>query len=425
MKRFQKILAQVLAIASIALMFSGCGDSGFTREAAVAQYGEDLVARFDKLQVGDTFVLGEFEQDGDDKNHVEPIEWTVLKRDGDKVLLLSSFVLTGKQFSDSKYDTWSNSTLRTWLNQPFFRSSFSAQEKAMIMPNADGDRVFLLDGDEVQQYVSGSVAKTVPTKAAEYFVQRSDCQWWLRSEGSSIDTVMCVDKNGNTNRIGIDADYGYLDSTIDGYVGHFIGIRPAIWVSAYQITEMAASEISGLDGCERQYKVGLEQLRKGNYPEAYEYFLNAGKDYEEGTNYLLYTKALSMELYDGERLLRMLPVDFENVAELLAFLDANRAWKEHTYYCRELESDIYENTRANINFFYTNKGQLRLYVSLYSVEHYVPQTTYSPYEDISLSTRLENDRVFVDGNATITLRMDSILISNYFGKHDPRTFLAE
>ena len=48
------------------------------REAAIEQYGEDFVVKFENLKAGDSIVLGKYEQDYDKSNGNEDIEWIVL-----------------------------------------------------------------------------------------------------------------------------------------------------------------------------------------------------------------------------------------------------------------------------------------------------------------------------------------------------------
>ena len=82
----------------------------------------------------DSVVLGSYEQDGDTANGKEGIEWLVLKKDEDKALLLSKYILDYVEYSNilEKYTTWKDSRLRAWSNHEFFEGSFNEQEKVLI-----------------------------------------------------------------------------------------------------------------------------------------------------------------------------------------------------------------------------------------------------------------------------------------------------
>ena len=47
-----------------------------------------------------------------------PVEWQILHRTQEKILLLSRYILDAKRmFPDCIYTSWERSTLRKWLNQ--------------------------------------------------------------------------------------------------------------------------------------------------------------------------------------------------------------------------------------------------------------------------------------------------------------------
>ena len=102
---------------------------------------------------GHLAAFGNYEQNNNTTNGLEPITWIVLKEDAGKTLLLSSFVLEFHSYnsisSDSVGCTWKTSTIRNWLNEEFYSKAFSADEKEQIISTtieADGqttsDNVF-------------------------------------------------------------------------------------------------------------------------------------------------------------------------------------------------------------------------------------------------------------------------------------------
>lgn len=89
-----------------------------------------------------------------------PMEWLVLETDiqNNKALLLARFAIDWEGFADcqilsSQNDTsWGNSYLRSWLNNEFYNTSFSSEERdAICAINIDSengqsvlDNIFLL-----------------------------------------------------------------------------------------------------------------------------------------------------------------------------------------------------------------------------------------------------------------------------------------
>ena len=90
-----------------------------------------------------------------------PIEWFVLCIDSEnnRALLLSKYALDWEGFADCPifghgYETsWQTSYLRSWLNDGFYKESFSAEEQRLILPSPEtSDKIFLLSADEVRKY---------------------------------------------------------------------------------------------------------------------------------------------------------------------------------------------------------------------------------------------------------------------------------
>ncbi len=152
--------------------------------AAVAKYGQEYVDAFYALNVGDTLVFGTYEQDNDTTNGKEDIEWLVLTKENNKILVVSDKALDCKPYNQSRdYVTWETCSLRNWLNNDFINAAFTAEERAMIPTvtvsadmnpeyntnpgNATKDRVFLLSIVETEKYFTSDEArKCVPTEYA-------------------------------------------------------------------------------------------------------------------------------------------------------------------------------------------------------------------------------------------------------------------
>ena len=93
---------------------------------------------------GSIIFFGKFEPDGNKENGSEPIEWIILNNTGDKLVLISKYVLTHRVVhSLEKKFEWADSDLCVWLNNDFYNSAFDEREKKRM--RRVGDNVFFLD----------------------------------------------------------------------------------------------------------------------------------------------------------------------------------------------------------------------------------------------------------------------------------------
>lgn len=114
------------------------------------------------IQVGDIVTLGVYEQDSILDNGKEPIEWDVVAEKDGKYLLLSHYVLDSYRYDDEKsfdvffanqelvdsFVTWEKSSLRAYLNNNFYNTAFTEEEKKYICltTNTTGDWAEINDG---------------------------------------------------------------------------------------------------------------------------------------------------------------------------------------------------------------------------------------------------------------------------------------
>ena len=163
--------------------------------------------------VGETFMFGHYEQDGNLDNGREPIAWRVLAVEGDAALLISQFILDAKAYNEKSSNiTWENCTLRRWLNDSFLNTAFSEAEQGAILTSpvtngdnlefaTDGgadteDRVFLLSIAEAENCFSSDNDRKV--KNTSYAQAQGSggvddiTNWWLRSPGQQADHAVSV-----------------------------------------------------------------------------------------------------------------------------------------------------------------------------------------------------------------------------------------
>ena len=170
------------------------------------------------IEVGDYIFFGSYPQGAD--GETEPIEWKVLAKEGNKVMVISRYALDVKAYDDTYTSleemrnagkrgvTWDECTLRTWLNNDFLNKAFSSTEKKAIQKRtvtADydpdwfftdsdqgkdtKDKIFLLSVLEVRDLDPGPCAPTAYVKTKWKYDWTT---WYLRSSdaGSGYGYIM-------------------------------------------------------------------------------------------------------------------------------------------------------------------------------------------------------------------------------------------
>ena len=217
-------------------------------QKAAEIFDEYKPAKLKAADVGDTVFFGAYEQDNDTSNGKEAIAWLVLAKEDNKLFLISEKALDGMPYHNSNSDvTWRNCDLRSWLNDTFMDSAFSADEQDKIQSTnvsadknpkydtkpgkATTDKVFLLSIDEVNKYFGDKSPECTLTDytaskcthGTEYrykywdFSSTKYSYWWLRTTGDKQNTAAYV----NVDDV---ADYGT-------YVNYTRCVRPALWIS--------------------------------------------------------------------------------------------------------------------------------------------------------------------------------------------------
>ena len=198
-------------------------------------------------EVGDYITFGTYEQDGDTANGQEDIEWLVLAKEDNKILVISKYALDCQPYNTEWAGvTWETCTLRKWLNETFIDDAFSAEEKSMILAttvtadrnsgfgtdpdNNTTDQIFLLSIAEANEYFNSNdermCAPTAYAKAQGPYTNDSykvdgeaTCWWWLRSPGYDQLRAARVSHVGGVSFYGRDVDYDYEC------------VRPAFWIN--------------------------------------------------------------------------------------------------------------------------------------------------------------------------------------------------
>ena len=215
--------------------------------------------------VGDYITFGKYEQDNDKTNGKENIEWLVLEKEGNKIFVISKYILDVEAYSSSAYAvqalqddpdytsniSWESSSIRIWLNETFLSESFNETEQSIIQTtkvtadsghnnnNAQGndteDKIFFLSLSDANKYFESDEARICAT--TNYVIGQRDsgrygyekavsddssaCSWWLRTSDSESDSWV--------------SQYGFAMVGITGKISSnwfygTAGVRPALWI---------------------------------------------------------------------------------------------------------------------------------------------------------------------------------------------------
>ncbi len=153
----------------------------------------------------------------------KPINWEVVDKKGDKVLLFSKKVLCEEKMNYSHEELpWRDCSLRKWLNERFIKEAFTEKEAKRIAstillpdknPNYSGskgtlskDKIFLLSIQEVKKYFKADIQR------------EEDKTFALRTKGYYGSAFCFASYDGTINYD------GKADDT-------YFGIRPAMWIT--------------------------------------------------------------------------------------------------------------------------------------------------------------------------------------------------
>ena len=191
------------------------------------------------IQTGDSFLFGEYEQDNNPSNGKEQIEWEVLDKTDNKILVISKKALCCYPYlNEYENTTWADSEMRSWLNRSFYQDAFSSYHQEMILDTevtADrnpeystdsgsdtNDKIYLLSIDEVKKYFNSQSSRmcqpTVYAKVQGSYLLDSNSWWWLRTPGKDGKHISLVYTDGEI------VSEGFRTYVTDGTV------RPVMWL---------------------------------------------------------------------------------------------------------------------------------------------------------------------------------------------------
>lgn len=189
----------------------------------------------------------------------EEIEWRVLDVKDGNVLLLSEYGLDVQPFHETKESdiNWEDCTLRQWLNDEFYESAFTDEEKKkIVLSTSEGfpeynsrmpggkyaylereteDNVFLLSYTELYQYISDDTVAEMsdsnrlcyPTEYTKsnsgMLLNKDACGWWLCSVNQAAPDGC---------RPMVVTVYGQIQQELGatGVTSMQYAVRPAVWI---------------------------------------------------------------------------------------------------------------------------------------------------------------------------------------------------
>ena len=290
-------------------------------------------------QAGDEVKFGIYSTDnGIFKNNYSSIEWIVLKRNVDSVLLISKECLTAKPYnSELKEIQWGNSSLFDWLNTEFKNIAFSEKESNCLISN-----ITILSMDEIDEYFPTAESKRVlateyAKKAGIQVAENGYSCWWVRGDSISA-TEYPVLSTG---------EYGeplYVTNA-------FVGVRPVINIKI-DLSENEFNKLSE-ENKSQIYNEALEQYNKKDLEGALNKFVVIS-EYKDSQNYIYEIKlTLAQPKFDSGNYL-----EYQNTIQELvdagyepAIKAYNKAQKEidATNAKAEAEKNEVENAMKALN----------------------------------------------------------------------------
>lgn len=131
-----------------------------------------------------------------------PIEWIKIQEENKMVLLVSKYSLFSAPFNSNSNDGyWSNSTIRTFLNNNFFNESFTNEEKKQIVNvkladvNNCKDDIFLLSKNQIQNLLTQQQQEDILRLKQGNTLSNGLC--WTRTHTSRSSWPVCYLYNVN------------------------------------------------------------------------------------------------------------------------------------------------------------------------------------------------------------------------------------
>lgn len=200
-------------------------ESSIAPERSEAEVKETMA----DANVGDAVIYGAYEQDGNTENGAEPIEWIVLEKNENELMLISRHCIEALPYNTEETSCeWNESSLYLWLNGEFLSKAFNDSERSFIVADGETSADMLSANQALEYYEYDSWRAAAATKHAQSKgLKEKDghCLWWLTDKGEIENSASYVYFNGGIYNHGYAVDY------------ENVGVRPVIHVAAEAETE--------------------------------------------------------------------------------------------------------------------------------------------------------------------------------------------
>ena len=185
---------------------------GYKQSASYIEKCETLLAYMPGCRVS----FGSFEG--------KPIQWQVVDQRGKMRLLLADEIVTRRHYHRTTLEdaTWSDCSLRKWLNREFLNDAFTPAERLKIVPNKlknlRNRKFYTQGGPDTMDRVHVPGVEEIERYMPEQADRAGSDWWWLRCPGSNLFSAVAVYDDGTIYENGIHIDYEEC------------GVRPAVWI---------------------------------------------------------------------------------------------------------------------------------------------------------------------------------------------------
>lgn len=199
--------------------------------------GKHEMKNLETAQVGDTVFFGRYPT-SKSIHQTERVSWIVLKKEGNQLMLITQYGLTGGPYNQAKNEVnWNHSDLYHRLNQELYQSLFSEIERQYLVPNpSDKALVSLLSVEEAKELFETDYSRELTLTESAILEGNANYNilskihdrdmkgyhsswWWLRGSSEYSINAPYVSIEGKI------IEDSYNVSRRDG------AIRPVIWVT--------------------------------------------------------------------------------------------------------------------------------------------------------------------------------------------------
>lgn len=181
---------------------------------------------FSNLMPGSSFVFGRFFD--------KPIKWRVLKKQNNELLVIATQAVSRQHFGSTNSYSWSDCDLRKWLNEMFYQSAFSSNEKTAIKERTISTSCPVFESDAESSPVFQSDAAGSQSKYSTNQIAISNDKVFLLSQDEASLLFKDVRDRAISDigwhlRDGVVSQNGYINSNINTSTS--LDVIPAMWVS--------------------------------------------------------------------------------------------------------------------------------------------------------------------------------------------------